>query len=122
MKISEIRGEQAVEILGDLIDPFMRILVSKDVQESAKSNIPVKIAQSMVKADPKAVLEILAICNQVPVEEYRPNPLEVLRDLASVIMDEAVMSLFFSQEPKAVLTASGSVMDDTQEKEQPKDS
>ena len=122
MKISEIRDEKAVEVLGDLIEPFMRILKSKEVQECAKKNISIELAQAMVKADPKAVLEILAICNQVPLEEYHPNPFEVIRDLAGVLMDEAVMSLFFSQEPKAVLTASGSVMDDTQEKEQPKDS
>jgi hypothetical protein len=122
MKISEIRGEQAVEVLGDLIEPFIRILKSKEVQEAAKKNITIELAQAMVKADPKAVLEILAICNQVPLDEYHPNPFEIIRDLAGVLMDEALMSLFFSQEPKAVLTASGSVMDDTQEKEQPKDS
>jgi hypothetical protein len=122
MKISEIRGEQAVEVLGDLIEPFIRILKSKEVQEAAKKNITIELAQAMVKADPKAVLEILAICNQVPLDEYHPNPFEIIRDLAGVLMDEALMSLFFSQGPKAVLTAFGSAMDDTQEKEQPKDS
>jgi hypothetical protein len=122
MKISEIRDEKAVEVLGDLIEPFIRILKSKEVQEAAKKNITIELAQAMVKADPKAVLEILAICNQVPLDEYHPNPFEIIRDLAGVLMDEALMSLFFSQEPKAVLTAFGSAMDDTQEKEQPKDS
>jgi hypothetical protein len=61
------------------------------------------------------VLKILAICNQIPLEEYHPNPFEVVRDLASVLMDENVMTLFFSSEPRAVSTVSGSATGDTQE-------
>jgi hypothetical protein len=122
MKISEIRDEKAVEVLGDLMEPFMRILKSKEVQKCAKKNISIELAQAMVKADPKAVLEILAICNQVPLEEYHPNPFEVIRDLAGVLMDEAVMSLFFSAPPKAVPIASGDATDDTTEGGQENDS
>ena len=122
MKISEIRDEKAVEILGDLMEPFIEILKDPKVQEASKGNVSIELAQAMVKANPHAVLQILAICNQVPLEEYHPNPFEIIRDLASVLMDEALMSLFFSSEPKVVPTASGSATDDTQGKEVQKDS
>lgn len=118
MKISEMRDEQAVEVLGDLLDPFIEILKSKEVQEASKGNVSIELAKAMIKANPHAVLQILAICNQVPLEKYHPNPFEVVRDLASVLMDENVMTLFFSSEPRAVSTVSGSATGDTRESDQ----
>lgn len=117
MKISEIKDEKAVEVLGDLFEPIIRICKHEEVQQAARSNVGIELAKSMIKADPSAVLEILAICNQVPVEEYHPNPFVVLRDLAGILTDPDISTLFFSQEPKAAMSASGSATDNTQAEE-----
>jgi hypothetical protein len=122
VKISEIRDEKAVEVLADSMEPIIRLCKNAEVYKAAQSNVSIELAKSMVKADPKAVLEILAICNQVPIEENHPTPFEILRDLAGILTDPAISSLFFSQEPKAVATASGSATENTTEKDQPTDS
>ena len=102
MRLSEIKGENAIDVLADILDPLTEILADPKVKEVARSNGPTLIkASKILKYQKKAVLEMLAILNQTPAEEFKPSLLELPLMLTELINDvkenKELISLFQSQ-------------------------
>lgn len=103
--LSDYKGEEALDILADIIEPLSLILASEGVQEvyakqkAGKKVAPVEFIKPALKENKDEVLAILARIEGVPVEDYRKNvnfmtlPLQIL----SVINDPNIKSLFTSQ-------------------------
>jgi CRISPR/Cas system-associated endonuclease Cas3-HD len=102
MRLSEIKGENAIDVLADMLDPLTEMLADPKVKEVARSKSPTLIkASKILKYQKKAVLEMLAVLNQTPVEEFKPSLLELPIMLAELINDikenKELISLFQSQ-------------------------
>lgn len=113
MRLSDFKGEEAIDVLADIIEPLTSIISDKEVQElSKKKNAkPASYIKPMLKNHKKEVIEVLARLDRKTVEEYSENlslltlPMQILE----LINDPEVQSLFHSQgESKVTSLASSS--------------
>ena len=103
MKLSDYKGEDAIEVLADIIEPLALILADKEirqlVQDKDAKTAPIKLVKPALKNHKREVLEILARIENVPVDEYAETvnvftlPMQVL----DFINDKNVQNLFTSQ-------------------------
>ena len=102
MKLSDFKGDEALDVLAEIIEPLTIILADKDIQELSKQkNTPaLKYVKPMLKNHKKEVIEVLARLENKSVEEYKKSlnlvtlPIQVLE----LVNDPEVQSLFHSQE------------------------
>lgn len=68
-KLSDYKGDEAIELWADLIDPLTTILTDKEIAEVVKSGEPkVKIAKIILKAHANEAVEILERIDDTPVD------------------------------------------------------
>ena len=99
MKISEYKNEEALDILADLIEPAGEIFSDKDFVkkiQSKKSN-KMEIVKSLIKDHKKAIIEILAILDETPVDEYECNIFTLPIKILEILNDEELVKFFTSQ-------------------------
>lgn len=95
MKLSEIKGEKALDALADLIDPLSAICLDEVIQKSVKSGEPkLLLAKKILKGHKKEVIKILAILDGADPETYEVDLLTLPAKLIQIINDPEVVSLF----------------------------
>lgn len=98
MKLSDIKGERALDALVELIDPVTLICVDEVIVNTYKSDAPrIKLVKELVSRHKKEVLQILAILNEQDPNTYEPSLIELPKMVFDLINDEELMSLFHSQ-------------------------
>ena len=98
MKLSEIRGEAAIELLGDILIPAAEIMADPKVSSAVESGKPkLVIATTILKNHAKSILTILALLNQEDPETYNPSLLALPKMVMDLLEDEELMDLFRSQ-------------------------
>lgn len=95
MKLSEIKGERAIEVFADLLEPVGKILSDKEIVEAIQNNESrMLIIQKLLKMHSREVIEMLAIVDGVPVDEYEVNFVTLPAKLIEMFNDEAITELF----------------------------
>ena len=122
MKLSEIRGVDAIDVIADIIDPVTVIMADADIREVITQKKPTLIiAKVVLKKQKKAILEILAYLNNEDPKDFKPSILELPVMLVNLIneieQDEELMSLFHSQPQMMASVSSGAVTQNTEETE-----
>lgn len=117
MKLSEVKGEKALDILADLLEPVLEISADEELVSELQSGSRVKGIQLMLKNHKKSVITMLALLNEEDVNTYEPNLLTLPKTLLELVSDEEVMSLFFEQGQSNGLTPFGSVTENTEASE-----
>lgn len=98
MKLSEIKGEQAIDALAELIEPAALIFADEDIKNSAKAGEPKLIlAKKILKGHKAEVIKILAILDGEDPATYEVNLLTLPVKLLEILNDPEVSSLFTSQ-------------------------
>lgn len=102
MKISEYKGEAAIELLADLLEPASIILtdekVKKVIAETQEKKItPVVAVSRVLKLHKKEIIEIMARLDGVPVKKYECNIISLPKQLLEILNDEELMVFFKSQ-------------------------
>ena len=78
MRLSEIKGVDAIDVIADIIDPVTAILADKEIQEVIKSKKPhLMIAKTILKNQKEAIMEVLAILNQTDPKDFKPSLIEL---------------------------------------------
>lgn len=113
MKLSEIKGERALEVIADLIDPIATLAADEKVaalfkgeKRKDEDNKAYTIRQVkthlpyLLKKHKKSVIEIMAALEGVSATEYTANMnlLTLPKQLLEMLNDEALLSLFTSAE------------------------
>ena len=99
MKLSEIRGERALDVSADLLDPMAEIMGDKQISDILKNGkAPIKAIKLSLKNHKKAVLDMMAILDGEDPETYAPSLLEIPKRLLDLLNDPEVQRLFASQE------------------------
>ena len=94
-KLSEIKGEEALDVLAEIIEPAAEILTDENVKNALKAeNNKAKAAKIILKDHNKAVLTLMAALEGVPVEEYQPTLLALPSLILGVLNDPELNSLF----------------------------
>lgn len=116
-KLAEYKDEEALEILADLLDPTIKILGDKEIAQIVRSGNKLTLVKEIIKKYPKDIMEIMAILEGVPIEEYHINIISLPKMLADIINDPLLSDFFVSQGEMVSKTPSGSAMDHIQEDE-----
>ena len=116
MKLSDIKGEAALDALADLIDPVSEIISDKEFVMLARTNAPrTKLIKAAIKNNKKAVIQALAILDGKNPDEFEVNILTLPSKLIEILNDPAVSELFSLQGQTG--TSSGSATENIEVKE-----
>ena len=106
MRLSDYKGEAALDVLADIIEPLTSIFTDKEMQAISKEkNVSaIKYAKPILKNHKKEIIEILARLEDEPVEEYREkvNVFTLPTKLLEFLNDPEVQALFQSQHQKGI--------------------
>lgn len=117
MKLSEFKGEEAIEVLADLIEPASKIMSDTKIREMVKSKISdIKLVQHMLKEHSKPVLDMYCILNKTTAETA--TPITLTKAVLEMLNDEELKSLFTSQAQSMENGVSTPVTEITQADEQ----
>lgn len=115
-KLSEYTDGDALDMLADMLGPivsmtkneeFMKIMNDKEATRLEKT-------QTALKACKSEVMNILAILNGVPPENYHCSIASIMVDLSSLLSDKDFTDFFESQGQKSSEDAFGSAMESTE--------
>lgn len=121
MKLSDFRGEEALDVLADIFEPLALICADEEIQNLRKTPRPLmEYIKPILKNRKKEIIQILARLNRQTVEEYTETmslvtlPVQIME----FMNDPEIQSLFFSQSqnPAEPLASSGSVTENTEAK------
>lgn len=113
MKLSDIRGEKAIEMLADLMEPVAEIMADKEVVVQIRGGQKIKGIAAALRGHKKACLTILALTEGENPETYSPNIFAIPKKGLELLNDPELMSLFTSQSQEGK-TSSGSAMENTE--------
>ena len=131
MKLSNIRGERALEVVADLIEPIGKMSESESARELFKKipapegEDPVKFSKkrllkgipALIRENKTEIIAILAVINNKTPEEYTKifGLTSLVGDVLDLVNDETFIGLFFSAQTE---TASGSAPENTEAPDQ----
>ena len=116
MKLLELKGEKALDVLADLLDPIQVIASDQIFRKELQTNRIAGIKYLLKNHKPE-VIKILAIANEQDPETYEPNILELPSTIMEFLSDPTVSQLFGLQDQTTEKTSSGPVMENTEASE-----
>lgn len=116
MRLSDFKGEEAIEVLADMIEPVAEILGDEEIRNSIDGN-KVKLVSLILKRHSKDVIQLLAAMERESVEEYEKkiNLFTLPMKLMEIVNDPDVVLLFQSQGQTRDAKFSGSASETVQE-------
>lgn len=100
-KWSDYKGEDAIDLLADIIEPLGTIFADPNIRKLAedKKTKRITLVREALKSHKADVLAIMARIADMPVEEYTEtvNAFTLPIELLSIVNDPSLTSLFTSQ-------------------------
>lgn len=115
MKLSDIKGEAALEALADIIDPAVEILADAEMVKAFRTKPKIQIIKMAIKRHKRAVLAIMAALEGETPETYEVSFVTLPAKMLELFSDPQLVSLFHSQSQTA--TSSGSATENTEGEE-----
>lgn len=118
MKLTDIKGERALDVIADILEPIMNIAGDKGIRNAVnnptKRMDAIKIALKKYKKD---VITIMAILEGESYEQYcsHLNVMTLPAKIVEIFNDKDLLALFGLEAPKDLATSSGSASENTQE-------
>lgn len=120
-KLSEVKGEEALDVLAEIIDEVVAIVQDVQISKAYKSFgiRNVKTIKLMITRRKKELLSIMAAIDGKPYDEFVEsfNLVTLPVMLVDTFNDPDVIALFQSQTQMESETESGSAMESTEGKE-----
>ena len=107
-RLNEFRGEEALDLLADLIEPASEIMTDKRLVALFRSGKMAEAAKIVLKEHPRAVLNIMARLDGKDPDTYAPSVFALPAQLLEILNDPELISLFTSQGQNEDQTNSGS--------------
>lgn len=114
MNVSDIKGEEALDVLVDIIDPAAAILADKEIAEAYRADRKLEVVKLAIKNHKPEVVQIMAVLDGEDPKTYRPGVFTLPKKLLEIMNDPELSELFSYQDS---VTSSGSVTESTEEKE-----
>lgn len=110
MKLSDYRGEDALDILAELIEPATEIISDVEIKKIAEEKDRPKLIKHIIKNHKSSLIEVLSILERKNPSEYAKeiNVLTLPTKLLELLNDKELMELFSSAEQTVGTNASGS--------------
>ena len=100
MKFSELKNERAIEALADMFDPIVEIASDESIKSAARSDNKILVVKLMLKNHARAIFELMAASEDVPVDEYECNMITLPAKLLELFNMPEFEFLFQSQSRK----------------------
>lgn len=113
MKLSEIKGERALDIMVELIDPATEVFGDAEFAKLIRSKDRTGAIKVAIGNHKKAVLKMLALLNGEDPETYEPSLLALPKLLLEIFNDPEIVNLFQPQVQNMEKTSSGSATENT---------
>lgn len=99
MKLSEWHGEEAIDLIADLLEPLSAIFADEEWNKMRhKEGVTrVELVKFALKSHKKEVITILALLNKEDPNTYEPSLVELPIMIMDALNDEELMGLFQSQ-------------------------
>ena len=110
-KLSEIKGEDAIDILADLIEPVAEFAQDKQFVALVRSGDKMTAVRHALKTHKKAVIRAMAIIEGENPDRYAPPLLRLPAMLLEGFNDPELIALFQSEQ---TVTSSGSATENTE--------
>lgn len=107
MKLSDLKGEAALDALADMIEPASEIMTDTHFVKCLRDGNRMKAVQLALRNHKKAIIAIMAACDGKKPKDYEVNILSLPKKLLEIFNDPEVVSLFQSQ-GQTTSTSSGS--------------
>lgn len=119
MKLSEIKGEEALDVLADLIEPVAMMMTDDEIQKIYQSQPKLNLVKYIIKNHKSELIEIMAILERKDPKEYAKEVtiLSLPKKLLELLNDEDLVSVFQSQVQSMGETSSGLAMVNTEVEE-----
>lgn len=114
MKLSDIKGEKAIDVLAEIIEPLAEIFSDPEVAEAGRKQSKAKAVSVALKKHKEKVLYVLAVLDEEDPETYSPSLVSLPAKVLDILADPEVSELFTSQGQKEEETPSGSAMEITE--------
>lgn len=111
-KLSEIRGEDALCVLADIIEPASEFAEDSEFVRLVRNGDKIQAVKRVLKEHKKAILTIMAILEGADPTTYSPSMIELPARLLELMNDPELVMLFPSQQ---TVTSSGPAMETTEE-------
>lgn len=117
-KLSDYKGDEAIELWADLLEPLTVILGDKKVQNVIQSGQPkLLIAKEILKSHKKEATDILLLIDPEPI-----NGLNIILRLVALLTDigqnDEIKSFFgYAEQVKTDSESGGSVTENTEDAE-----
>lgn len=113
-KLSEIKNEEALELIADTIEPISNIASDKGLHDlRAKKANKIQIMKYIIANHDNDVMLILAALEGKPIEEFEISALEIPMRVLEILNDKDMINLFTSQGTKTAESSYGSAMENT---------
>lgn len=100
-KLSEYKNEEATAILADIIGPAAEIFSDDDIKKAFTGGSKKEAVKLALKKHGKELIDILAIYDGIPRDQYTVNPAQILGKSLAIINDPDLMSAFTLPEQTA---------------------
>ena len=112
MRLSDIKGDKAFEVLADLLTPIKALAVDEEIREAAEKTYMDGI-QVALRKHPKEIRTILAILDLEDPETYEVSLATLPKKAIEVMNDPDIQVLFTSQGQLEESTPTGSATENT---------
>lgn len=117
-RLSDYKGDEAIELWADLLDPISDILTDKEVAKvTQKGEAPIKIAKTILKNHKSEAADILLRIDPEPLDGFN-FIMRLVNLIAEIGENNEIKSFFgYAAQEKAENKSSGSAMESTEAKE-----
>ena len=114
MKLSEIKGEDAIDLWAEILAPISVILSDKKISKMMKKGEPrFKIIAEALKRHKQVVIEIMAILDRQDPATYEFNAITLPMKISEVLSDPEIGMLFGLRSQPNEEASTGSATENT---------
>lgn len=94
MKLSDLKGEAALDALADMIEPASEIMTDTKFVQFIREGNKLKAVQYAIKNHKEAIIAIMAASEGASPDEYEINLVSLPKKLLEVFNDPEIVDLF----------------------------
>lgn len=112
-KLSEYKDDEALDLLAEMLEPCVEVFSDKELVTLIRTDTKMKAIQYAIKHHKREIVEIMAILNGVPVENFHYNVFTLPKMIVEVLNDKDLVDFFHSQGQMASQNDFGSATENT---------
>lgn len=111
----DVKGEEALDVFADMLEPLFTILSNEDVRKAYMEKNIMTAVKVAIKNCKKDVIALLAVIDGEDPETYKPGVFTIPNRLLAIFNNPDFRNLFILQAQTKDTDSSGSATENTEE-------